>query len=324
MRPRARHVGDRRSDLFSLGVVLARTGCVPGTHRPLGGGGGGGGGGGADVVSTLVAVATTTPAPPRALNPELPPALSNLVMQLLEKDPARRVAGAADVVKALQAIERDLGAHKAGDATAVDQARPPSGRGPDRSAARPRRRRLLLTGVAVFVLVLLAVFGGLLVRWATARGDLRIEVDDPSVQVLVKQNGVVVQERTTQRTFTLSAGDGEVEVFDQDGIGPLATEQFTLARGGAATVTVDMNRARFRLPALKLDPGGHTAWIERLQITPDGKQLAAGTIPALMQDVATGKSRDTASPAAGWFYSSRWLWCLPAATWEGKSTTSFT
>jgi serine/threonine protein kinase len=83
---------DARSDLFSLGCVLYRmcTGRVPFA--------------GADAIATLMAVGTENPPPPRDLNPELPPALSDLVMQLLTKDPAGRPASARAVALALGAM----------------------------------------------------------------------------------------------------------------------------------------------------------------------------------------------------------------------------
>jgi WD40 repeat protein len=83
---------DARSDLFSLGCVLYHlaTGVMP--FR------------GEDSVSTLFSVAHDTPRPPRELNPAVPPALADLILQLLAKDPARRPASARAVVEALDAI----------------------------------------------------------------------------------------------------------------------------------------------------------------------------------------------------------------------------
>jgi formylglycine-generating enzyme required for sulfatase activity len=85
---------DSRADLFSLGVVLYRlcTGVLP--FR------------GHDTMSTLLALATHSPAPPRAGNADIPPELSELVMKLLEKQPARRLGSAQEVIMAIQAIEK--------------------------------------------------------------------------------------------------------------------------------------------------------------------------------------------------------------------------
>jgi hypothetical protein len=83
---------DHRTDLFSLGCVLYRmtTGLAP--YQ------------GADAVSTLVAVVLQEPAPPHRLNAEVPPALSELIMRLLAKDPARRPESARAVAEALAGI----------------------------------------------------------------------------------------------------------------------------------------------------------------------------------------------------------------------------
>jgi hypothetical protein len=86
---------DGRSDLFSLGCVLyqACTGQLPFE--------------GTDTISTLMAVSTDEPPSPEELNPEIPPALSDLVMQLLAKNPADRPPSARAVVEAVSRIEED-------------------------------------------------------------------------------------------------------------------------------------------------------------------------------------------------------------------------
>jgi serine/threonine protein kinase len=84
---------DHRCDLFSLGCVLYRlaTGEVP--FR------------GKDLATTLVAVTRHAPRPPRELNPDLPPALADLILCLLAKRREDRPLSARAVAEALHALE---------------------------------------------------------------------------------------------------------------------------------------------------------------------------------------------------------------------------
>jgi len=84
---------DLRSDLYSLGAVLYRltTGELPVR--------------GASTMALLMALATGTPRPPRDLNPELPPALNDLITRLLAKKPEERYVSAQAVADVICEIE---------------------------------------------------------------------------------------------------------------------------------------------------------------------------------------------------------------------------
>jgi serine/threonine protein kinase len=84
---------DPRCDLFSLGTLLYR---VSTGRQPFLAG---------DTIATLMAVATSQPPPPHHVNPDLPPALSELIRRLLAKDPNDRPASARAVAEAIEAIE---------------------------------------------------------------------------------------------------------------------------------------------------------------------------------------------------------------------------
>jgi WD40 repeat protein len=85
---------DARCDLYSLGVVVYYlcTGRLPFAQKEL--------------LALLAAVALDPPPPVREINPDIPPALADLVMQLLAKQPVERPASARLVAEALRAIEQ--------------------------------------------------------------------------------------------------------------------------------------------------------------------------------------------------------------------------
>jgi serine/threonine-protein kinase len=80
---------DARSDLFSFGVLCYETFTGRSPFR------------GDSLLETLQNVVERQPPSPRTLSPELPPELSALIEQLLEKDPERRPASADLVAGAL-------------------------------------------------------------------------------------------------------------------------------------------------------------------------------------------------------------------------------
>jgi predicted hydrocarbon binding protein len=88
---------DHRADLFSLGCVLYQI-CT--NELPFKG---------KDILSTLVALATHQPDPPRSIASAVPVELSDLIMDLLQKDPAARPGSSSAVAKLLAQIAYSSG-----------------------------------------------------------------------------------------------------------------------------------------------------------------------------------------------------------------------
>jgi serine/threonine protein kinase len=129
---RGQHV-DARSDLFSLGVLLYE---MTTGKRPFAGD---------DVIASLTSLALDTPEPPASLSPEVPAALSDLILRLLEKSPEDRPTSAADVALALAADDASIEL-------------PP----PEAPAATPQRSGIVKKAVlACWVLLTLALAAAL-------------------------------------------------------------------------------------------------------------------------------------------------------------------
>jgi WD40 repeat protein len=230
---------DARGDLFSLGCVLYRltTGVAPFQ--------------GPSVPATLLAVTTRDPAPVEKLRPETPPALAKLVAALLAKDPARRPADAHTVAAELAAIERSLAAPAAGHTAVIPAVARPPRKEPARKAAAPaagpKARGRWPWALAAAALLGLAA-GGAWYAWQairveTPKGTLVIETDDPDVEVVVKQNGAKLFDKTSKREIELKVGDYEIELAEaKDGL-HLTTKKFTITKDGKETVRVKLDPA---------------------------------------------------------------------------------
>ncbi len=226
---------DARCDLFSLGCVLYRMSTGEPAFR------------GSDMISTLMAVQIEDPVPPVSLNLELPTELSDLVMQLLAKEPDQRPSSAQVVAEALQNIEnRSL---------PMVQASTPAPQ-PSRSGKK-RLPMAWLVGIAGGLLA--AVIAGIVLYWPTPHGTVKIESDDPAIEVVFDKTGPTIK-GADKDPITLRAGEHGVHI--KRGDFEFEADKFVLKNGATITLKVEVLKGK-------------------IQLTADGRVIGVGNVPSL-------------------------------------------
>ena len=111
--------------------------------------------------------------------------------------------------------------------------------------------------LGLLTLGIVAYFQGVtILRVATNKGELIVEVDTDDVEVTIKQGGAVIVDRKKDRTFVLTAKGGEVEFFDPGTGVRLLTKEFKLERGGKTVLRAREELAKERLKEpVKPGPG---------------------------------------------------------------------
>ncbi len=209
-----------RSDLFSLGTLIYEmvTGEAPFT--------------GSSIFRILAQVCSDPHPPPREVNPEVPAELAALIDRLLEKDPGKRPASAAEVLEALAAIDPAASIYPAGSRPQPAPAARPRSAGDDADggtgvhagddtlwmhpARRPGQRQESTSGLHIRTLLRIRIkyclppSGGTNCRPPSAGTDpgRRAELGSGRAQVVASRHGRLV------RDLLAKSGGLEIDKFD--------------------------------------------------------------------------------------------------------------
>jgi serine/threonine protein kinase/Leucine-rich repeat (LRR) protein len=232
---------DARADLFSLGCVLYRlcTGEVPFKAETM--------------IGTLMAVAMNDPVALTRRNESIPSELSQLITQLLEKDPSRRPKSARDVVARLNEIERSLRGSQAGDATFGLTT--PGTSAPASSRVTTEREGYVGRGPLspAFAGLLLAALCGLaavIFFWQMPDGRVvRIECDDPSIKVAF-EDGELKVTGAYKEPITLKPGKVDLRITRQGADGDdfnFETDKLIVNKGDKIVLKIEVLEGKVQI-----------------------------------------------------------------------------
>lgn len=206
---------DARCDLFSLGSLLFHMATGEAAFT------------GNNLVATLVAVSQDEVTPPCQLNPDVPRELSDLILRLLEKDPAARIQTAEEVIRRIERIEANQ--HKTAS-----------------PAPFSNRRRVTSWLVATAALFCIAL--ATLIYVVTDKGTLVVEADE-SVAVAVENGKVMIRDRESGREWIARIGrnpvkSGAYEIFTKEKGSDLefSMRELNIMRGEERKVHISIKR----------------------------------------------------------------------------------
>ena len=219
-------------------------------------------------MSLLTSLAIDEPTAPNAIDPAIPVAMSDLIMQLLSKSPDKRPADAHVVSEALLAILTQAAPPiveamprsgavpmaSAADATAIDPwqaidepdldvttSTPSPAQSLPESAKRKSQGKGILFGLSLVLLFVVGGgFAGYKLFFETKNGTLVVEVDgdadvrfkNGTVQIYDTKGELKYTLKPGERSKTMPPGPYKVEVAGADGV-KLETNKFTMTKNGA-------------------------------------------------------------------------------------------
>ncbi|MCD0461541.1 WD40 repeat domain-containing serine/threonine protein kinase [Roseiconus lacunae] len=297
---------DERSDLFSLGAVMYEmtTGTSP-FEAP-------------SIVGVMKRIMDETPAAPSKLNPAINSTLSELIMALLEKNPARRPESAAFVAETLAEIVSSLAPISPLQVPSIGSttARKLRGSGTHRLVSRNTLRAAWAAGLVGVASLILAV--GFWLNGGEVAPD-RVSQDFPSV-VLPGNPGTVwsVDFDPIGERVATAIEDGSVRLWDVKTQKVLRS--FEAHRGIAWTIQFHPTK---RLVATSGDDGMVKLWdadslepvhewkasssVRKVAFSPDGDKVVAGDRDGLVHiwSIETGDEILTTSQE-GSIFSVAW------------------
>ena len=244
---------DARCDLFSLGCVLYRmvTGQTPFK--------------GTDTISTLMSVASDKPPAPREIDPDIPAGLSDLIMQLLAKHPEARSESRRRWCRRSRksrptALHALLAQPASQPKPRLALAREPSGTtDPRREQDTPVREKALFVGLVAGGRHswLGAAAAAIVLLWPTPRGLVKIESDDPNVEIVFDKNGPIVR-GAGKEPIALRAGEHGIRI--KRGDFEFEADKFVLQKGATLTLKLELLHGK-------------------IEVVQDGKVIATREVP---------------------------------------------
>ncbi|MCR9294273.1 MAG: protein kinase [bacterium] len=208
------------SDVYSLGIMMYQllTGELP--FR-------------GDILAVISKIAKELPARPSSVRASIPPQLEAICLKAIEKDPASRFASMRDFAEALNAYARSTSvAHTGADETSRPETVATFGNTWNGSFWR-YGAWLSLVGFSAFLLWLGTVF------WVPAKnGWIRVEILDPSVEVVVSKQGVTIRGEEESQPISVQAGvEQNLKIVRGDFA--FETESFSLKKGEETRIKID-------------------------------------------------------------------------------------